>query len=539
MIGDVHRDERPGRVRWAVLSALVAALIAAGLVISALTPATAQAREGVEEPPEAGEEEPGAEPEEFELGQIESCEGEELSLAAAEHRTLQLVNEARAEEGLEELCASGTLTEAARGHADYLLQTGEISHEGRPVQELDDPAEEGSTEESSAEEGSTEEGSAEEGSAEEGSIEEDLAGSEDEAGEGLPEEELEGEQASNPAQRMVAAGYEIEGDDPDAFVWAENVTWGAGERAGADVAFEEMMADEEHRTNVLDERFTELGVGAYSGEFADYDEVGLYVLDFAGRTNGATSGQNSEDLPAEDPDRPDEATDGEAISDGGEAQTPREPEADEPETETPEAETPEAGENEVQSENPVPGPMEDPEADENEVIEPEPVEPGQEPDETSPPEDTPEQETPQTEQYRDEEDSSFDERPDGEFDGGETSDPGGTSSTVKEEICERFAEKREQIIGDLRQDTTGPGAEIKARIADRFEESLLNPSFCGFGPEGDLPTGDPANDEPMTDDTTELEDYTADGEPVIDEDSTTVEDTDASDDDEGLEDDGS
>ena len=63
-------------------------------------------------------------------------------------------------------------------------------------------------------------------------------------------------------------------------------------------------------------------------------------------------------------------------------------------------------------------------------------------------------------------------------------------------ICETFEETREGIIGDLREDaeehaSKGEGdlaseiiAETKTNIADQFEDSLLNPSFCDFTDDG-------------------------------------------------------
>lgn len=75
-------------------------------------------------------------------------------------------------------------------------------------------------------------------------------------------------------------------------------------------------------------------------------------------------------------------------------------------------------------------------------------------------------------------------------------------------ICERFGRTRERIIGDLRDSASEANdaadgdlasriiAETKTQIADDFEESLLNPSFCDFGSPND------PNEETTPDETT-------------------------------------
>lgn len=90
-------------------------------------------------------------------------------------------------------------------------------------------------------------------------------------------------------------------------------------------------------------------------------------------------------------------------------------------------------------------------------------------------------------------------------------------------ICERFAEVREQVIGQLREDAEegGPAAAVKTSIADQFEESFLNPSFCGEGDEETGDNGDSGNgppegvppEDPPPDDTPPVEEPPGEGDP--------------------------
>lgn len=64
---------------------------------------------------------------------------------------------------------------------------------------------------------------------------------------------------------------------------AENIAWGSGARGRPAPIFKFWMNSKSHRSNILDKRFREVGVGAHLGKFKGYDNVTMGTVDFGRR----------------------------------------------------------------------------------------------------------------------------------------------------------------------------------------------------------------------------------------------------------------
>jgi uncharacterized protein YkwD len=148
---------------------------------------------------------------------VGACTGETIELNGNEKRMLDLHNQTRADHGLQPLCADPTLTQAARAHSQQMLDGGYLGH--------DSP--DGGTFEA----------------------------------------------------RLEDFGYTSEGYSY--WAYGENIAWGTGSKALADDRFEEWMGSAEHRDNILEGDFSEIGIGARTGE--TYDAGTTYTADFGTR----------------------------------------------------------------------------------------------------------------------------------------------------------------------------------------------------------------------------------------------------------------
>ncbi len=79
--------------------------------------------------------------------------------------------------------------------------------------------------------------------------------------------------------RLEDFGYTSEGYSY--WAYGENIAWGTGPKALADERFEEWMGSPEHRDNILEGDFSEIGIGARTGE--TYDAGTTYTTDFGTR----------------------------------------------------------------------------------------------------------------------------------------------------------------------------------------------------------------------------------------------------------------
>jgi uncharacterized protein YkwD len=313
---------------------------------------------------------------------VAGCDGKPVELMASEARLVRLHNEAREAEGLAHLCVEPSLVEAARGHAQDMIDEDYFDHVSPDGGELKD--------------------------------------------------------------RLKAAdytGYEVAG---------ENIAWGRADSALPEDRFEAWMASDAHRENVLRGSYREIGVGLANGDLAKKEDATVYVVDFGSQgeraphaypevigAGGGTTGGGT--------------TGGTTDIDPGISTVPIGPE-DRPE-------------------------------------EPEGTDPGTDPETTAPePPGVP----------RPTNDQTFErtqiQTPGGGGGGGiPTGGPG-----AQEEICARFKETREEVIGDLLRESKegGLSGSIKGQIADTFQKSFLNPGFCDFGPVGEEePQGAPHRDD--------------------------------------------
>lgn len=79
-----------------------------------------------------------------------------------------------------------------------------------------------------------------------------------------------------PAARLRRFGY-------DWRTYGENVAWGSGPYASPGSRFETWMKSTGHRTNILDKRFREIGVGTARGTFKGNANATTYTVDFGTR----------------------------------------------------------------------------------------------------------------------------------------------------------------------------------------------------------------------------------------------------------------
>jgi uncharacterized protein YkwD len=150
---------------------------------------------------------------------VETCTGETIKLNGDEKGMLDLHNQARANNGLPPLCVHPDLTEAARFHSQEMLDKGYFSHDSRNGESV--------------------------------------------------------------KARLERFGYAFAGHPY--WKYGENVSWGSGYLGAADRRFDEWMDSAEHRANILDKNFREVGIGARTGTFEAQDGTKMYTVDFGTR----------------------------------------------------------------------------------------------------------------------------------------------------------------------------------------------------------------------------------------------------------------
>lgn len=64
----------------------------------------------------------------------------------------------------------------------------------------------------------------------------------------------------------------------------ENIAWGTGPAGDAEAIFRNAWMDSQtHRSNILSERFREVGIGAHRGNFQGHDNTTMWTVDFGTR----------------------------------------------------------------------------------------------------------------------------------------------------------------------------------------------------------------------------------------------------------------
>ncbi len=150
---------------------------------------------------------------------VETCTGKPIELNGDEKQMLDLHNQARANNGLPPLCVHPDLTEAARSHSQEMLDKDYFSHDSRNGESV--------------------------------------------------------------KARLERFGYTFAGHP--SWKYGENVSWGSGDLGAADNRFDEWMDSTEHRANILDKNFRQVGIGARTGTFEAQDGAKMYTVDFGTR----------------------------------------------------------------------------------------------------------------------------------------------------------------------------------------------------------------------------------------------------------------
>lgn len=160
-------------------------------------------------------------PQKAEAGTLEvaTCGGGTITMNYAEQRVLQLHNRARTTRGLKALCVQPTLTRAARAHSAEMIRKDYFSHDS-----------------------------------------------------------FDGETVRD---RLARFGYSSQGYSY--FVYAENIAWGCRSYASPDHIFDSWMQSPDHRSNMLDEKYRQVGIGVRRGTYKSCDSAAMYTVDFGTR----------------------------------------------------------------------------------------------------------------------------------------------------------------------------------------------------------------------------------------------------------------
>lgn len=66
-------------------------------------------------------------------------------------------------------------------------------------------------------------------------------------------------------------------------IYAENIAYGSGSKGSPGYIMRSWMQSSSHRTNILDGRFREIGIGTYAGTYKGYSNTTMYTADFGTR----------------------------------------------------------------------------------------------------------------------------------------------------------------------------------------------------------------------------------------------------------------
>lgn len=152
-------------------------------------------------------------------GYAEKCGGGEILLGEKELETFVLHNEIRAKNDLPTFCVHPQLQEAARAHSKDMIRRDYFSHNTKGRGSFD--------------------------------------------------------------KRLVRFGYGP--DDYDYYRIGENIALGSGPSGEPENRMRAWMQSDGHRNNILNEDYTEIGIGTHTGEFKGIRGVTVYTVDFGVR----------------------------------------------------------------------------------------------------------------------------------------------------------------------------------------------------------------------------------------------------------------
>lgn len=152
-------------------------------------------------------------------GYVAKCGGGKIFLNSKERATFLLHNKIRRNHGLKPFCVHPNLEKAARAHSKDMIQRDYFSHDTK--------------------------------------------------GGGTFE------------QRLKNYGYTPSGYSY--YLVGENIAWGSGSYGTPDYIVSQWMHSTEHRHNILNGKFRQIGIGTYNGTFQGYQNATMYTTDFGTR----------------------------------------------------------------------------------------------------------------------------------------------------------------------------------------------------------------------------------------------------------------
>lgn len=150
---------------------------------------------------------------------VRTCSGGSIELTNAEKSMLERHNHARTRHGLKALCVHPDLTRAARAHSQEMLDKDRASHYSSNGESV--------------------------------------------------------------KQRLVRYGYTSSGYSYYAI--GENLAWGCGSHGSPGYIFDWWMHSPDHRSNILNAKFRQVGIGARTGTFQACHQATMYTVDFGTR----------------------------------------------------------------------------------------------------------------------------------------------------------------------------------------------------------------------------------------------------------------
>jgi uncharacterized protein YkwD len=153
------------------------------------------------------------------LASVSKCGGGSIEVNANEKRVLQLHNKIREDRGLKALCVQPQLTKAARAHSQEMLDKDYLSHDS-----------------------------------------------------------FNGESVK---QRLHRFGYTFGGYSY--YLYGENIAGGCGSYGSPTSIFDWWMHSTDHRANILNPKYREVGIGVRTGAFKDCAQATTYTVDFGTR----------------------------------------------------------------------------------------------------------------------------------------------------------------------------------------------------------------------------------------------------------------
>ncbi len=153
-------------------------------------------------------------------GKVNRCGGGKIFLDAKEKKTFALHNEVRRKHNLPTFCVHPALEKAARSHSEDMIRRDYFSHNTKGRGETAD-------------------------------------------------------------ERIKRFGYTPQGND--FYMVGENIALGSGTYGEPESRMRAWMKSPDHRHNILNGKFREIGIGVSTGNYKGTDGVSMYTVDFGTR----------------------------------------------------------------------------------------------------------------------------------------------------------------------------------------------------------------------------------------------------------------